>query len=156
MTLETQIEIHEKEPEGFSCGSHATGCYLEIDGRVLLLQYAPPKRTAGRWDVPGGRVEKGESPEEGARRELFEETGILVDASQVERVLALFIRKPDIDYIYYMFRVQMDYKPSVILSSEHQNYQWATLEEFQQLPLVERSLDALDLYFKALKSCLKT
>ncbi|MFF3209317.1 NUDIX domain-containing protein [Streptomyces sp. NPDC002886] len=42
--------------------------------RVLLVHH----RWRG-WVPPGGSVEPGETPREGARRELFEETGIAVD-----------------------------------------------------------------------------
>ncbi|MFF1342931.1 MULTISPECIES: NUDIX domain-containing protein [unclassified Streptomyces] len=42
--------------------------------RVLLVHH----RWRG-WVPPGGRVEPGETPREGARRELFEETGIEVE-----------------------------------------------------------------------------
>lgn len=38
---------------------------------ILLLQY-----TAGHWDFPKGHLEYGETPEQAARRELVEETGI--------------------------------------------------------------------------------
>jgi ADP-ribose pyrophosphatase YjhB (NUDIX family) len=45
------------------------------DGAVLLAKRAiDPER--GRWDVPGGFVERDEHPEDAARRELREETGL--------------------------------------------------------------------------------
>jgi ADP-ribose pyrophosphatase len=47
------------------------------DGRVLLVRRAKePLR--GRWVVPGGTVELGETLEEAVTREVREETGILV------------------------------------------------------------------------------
>lgn len=39
---------------------------------MLLSRYAPPD---GRWVLPGGGVEHGESPEDAVRREVEEETG---------------------------------------------------------------------------------
>jgi 8-oxo-dGTP diphosphatase len=53
----------------------AGGVVKDGAGRFLLvLRSRPPE--AGRWTVPGGRVEAGESLEEAAVREVREETGI--------------------------------------------------------------------------------
>lgn len=50
-------------------------------GRLLLVKRANPP-AQGLWSLPGGRVEPGESAEEGVVREVAEETGLRV---QVER-----------------------------------------------------------------------
>lgn len=53
---------------------------VEPGGKVLLqhrdddAQYAP-----GKWALPGGAMEAGETPEEAARREVLEETGLAID-----------------------------------------------------------------------------
>jgi 8-oxo-dGTP diphosphatase len=49
---------------------------IDADGRVLLAQRPPGKSLAGLWEFPGGKVEKGESPEAALIRELREELGI--------------------------------------------------------------------------------
>lgn len=45
-------------------------------GRLLLAQRVSPPELAGRWELPGGKIEPGETPEEGLRRELREELGV--------------------------------------------------------------------------------
>lgn len=48
------------------------------DGRVLLAQRNRPPELAGQWELPGGKVEPGESVEAALLRELREELGIEV------------------------------------------------------------------------------
>jgi 8-oxo-dGTP diphosphatase len=55
----------------------ASAVVTDAEGRVLLVERSrDPQR--GRWSVPGGRVEPGESLEEAAVRETLEETGLRV------------------------------------------------------------------------------
>ena len=59
------------------------------DDLVLLLQWRDPVGGAEFWEPPGGALEDGEDWEEAARRELFEETGLvageLLGPEMVER-----------------------------------------------------------------------
>ena len=52
-----------------------TLCHL-INGNKILLKMAVRGVSIGKWNAPGGNVEGGESPEECAVREVFEETGL--------------------------------------------------------------------------------
>lgn len=47
---------------------------IESNGKFLLVQEASPKNK-GKWFLPGGKAEKGESPEKAAKRETLEEAG---------------------------------------------------------------------------------
>ena len=49
---------------------------VDTDGRVLIAQRPEGKQLAGLWEFPGGKVEKGETPEACLIRELREELGI--------------------------------------------------------------------------------
>lgn len=51
---------------------------VKKDGKFLLCQRPAGKAHAGMWEFPGGKLEKGESPEEALCRELFEELGMRV------------------------------------------------------------------------------
>jgi len=51
---------------------------VDADGRVLLAERPAGKTMAGLWEFPGGKLEKRESLEQAAAREVLEETGVNV------------------------------------------------------------------------------
>ena len=54
---------------------------VDSDGLVLLSQRPKEKEMGGLWEFPGGKIEKGETPEKALIRELKEELGIFVSNS---------------------------------------------------------------------------
>jgi 8-oxo-dGTP diphosphatase len=99
---------------------------IREDGRILLLL-----RLTGTWEPPAGRLQPGESFEEGAIRELYEETGMLVSP---QRIIATWVgdapsgrRLASITYAGKTDGVE------VTLSDEHLDYRWVTLEEWTSL-----------------------
>lgn len=141
------IEIFDKQPEGFIPRVEIAGCYIEVEGKLLLLKYAESSHQAGKWGVPAGKLEAGESPIGAARRELFEETGISLDCqSSIHYVNSLYLRKPDIDYTFHLFKVELPKAPIIELSHEHQDYHWATSKDIEEMPLMAGAREALNCY----------
>jgi len=65
----------------------AAGILLDTEGRYLLGQRPEGKPYAGYWEVPGGKIEKGETIFEALKRELQEELGIDIQSSEELTVL---------------------------------------------------------------------
>ena len=63
--------------------------YIKKDGKVLLIE---DKRTK-EWSLPGGFAEIGLSPEENVRKEVYEETGLTVETTQLRAVLIRINKK---------------------------------------------------------------
>jgi mutator protein MutT len=82
------------------------GAVIVKDGKVLLVKrrYEP---LAGRWSLPGGTLELGETLEEGVAREMREETGLEVEVGPVIEVFDR-IMADDARRIRYHF-VLVDY-----------------------------------------------
>jgi ADP-ribose pyrophosphatase YjhB (NUDIX family) len=79
----------------------AAALTFDARGRLLLIRNADD----GRWAVPGGCIEPGESPEEAVEREVREETGLVV---RPKRLLGVFggprflVRYPNGDETSYV------------------------------------------------------
>jgi 8-oxo-dGTP diphosphatase len=58
------------------------GGVVVLEDRVLLIRRGGPP-LEGEWSIPGGMLELGESLREGVRRELEEETGLLVSVHEL-------------------------------------------------------------------------
>ncbi|MCX6553349.1 MAG: NUDIX hydrolase, partial [Acidobacteria bacterium] len=65
-----------------------------IEGRVVLIKrrFEP---MAGRWSLPGGTLELGESLHDGLAREMLEETGLVVDVGPLVDLFDRVTRDPD-------------------------------------------------------------
>lgn len=56
---------------------NAVRCFLMREDKVVCIKYKVGK--TGYIDIPGGKIEEGETPEDASIREVYEETGIKVE-----------------------------------------------------------------------------
>ncbi|MGY1747514.1 NUDIX hydrolase [Blastococcus sp. SYSU D00695] len=71
-------------------------CVVEDPGgpAVLLTRRAARMRNhAGQWALPGGRLDAGETPAQGALRELAEEVGLVLEPSSVLGLLDDYVTR---------------------------------------------------------------
>jgi 8-oxo-dGTP diphosphatase len=66
----------------------AYGVCRDGEGRLLLARASPSLTLRGRWFLPGGGVQHGESPPESLRREIEEESGLTVELGPLLDVLS--------------------------------------------------------------------
>ena len=81
------------------------------DGRVVLVKrrFEP---LAGRWSLPGGGLEVGETLEAGVAREMREETGLDVDVGAQVETFDRIVLDPDGQVRYHF--VLVDYLCEVV------------------------------------------
>ena len=112
---------------------NACSIALIDDSRVFLIQRAYPP-FADLWTLPGGRREPGETAEECVRRELFEETGLLVD--DPIPVLVENIGEGDQTFSLAVFTARQVYVAPVV-SDEVADWDWVEIAELNRYECTE-------------------
>jgi 8-oxo-dGTP diphosphatase len=77
---------------------------VDGSGRLLAARRTAPAALAGRWELPGGKVERGESERDALHRELREELGVEVTLG--ERLPAEWPLGPD--YVLHVYLATME------------------------------------------------
>ena len=143
----SDVKIYTSKPADFISDVEAVGCYIEIEHEVLFLQRADSER--GFWGIPAGKIENGETPDDAAKRELFEETGIsTASPSKLSFIEKLYVRRPGCDFVFFQYRLALLEKPTVILSNEHLDYQWISREDVEGIPLMVAAQETFVHYLK--------
>ncbi len=129
--------LFSDKPVDFKAEITVVGCYVEHDGRIVLLRRHPNKRSGDRWGLPAGKTEVGETLRQAMVRELREETGISVAGDSLQERETWYVELPDRSFEYHTFSLALDEQPAVELHpDEHHEYRWVTPEEALQMPLV--------------------
>jgi len=118
-----------------------TAAILEKGGRILIDQRNSKYHLTGKWELPGGKIEPIETPEECLARELKEEFDIDVSVGD-------FLGS-NIQHYEHISIELMAYRSSCngtqITPKGHKNYEWVTIDELSQYdfapadrPIVDR------------------
>ncbi len=86
----------------------ATLCYLRRDGHTLMLHRIKKANDmhAGKWNGLGGKLEAGETPEECAFREVYEECGLRIEQPALRGMIVFPKFNNDDDWITYIFVIE--------------------------------------------------
>ena len=119
-------------------GIIVVGAVVKKDNKYLLVQEAQ-ERCYGKWNLPAGKLDPGETVFDGAKREVFEECGYVVDltgiATIANRVMA------DNNFVGIIFASEIvsgsiNYNPEEIL-----DVKWFTYDEIMNMQDQLRSPD---------------
>ena len=121
------------------------GAVVVHEGRVLLVRRgAAPSR--GLWAVPGGALELGETLQQGAEREILEETGVAIRAREPICAFDFFERDGDgrIRFHFVIVDVAADYiRGDVKGADDALEARWLSPEDLEGLPVSRNTLKLL-------------
>lgn len=108
------------------------GGALTHDGALLAARRTRPEALAGRWELPGGKVEAGETPEEALVRELREELG--VEAHVMDRIPGEWELRPGLVLKVWTARL-VSGRPRPL--EDHDELRWLTPERMEEVDWLE-------------------
>ena len=109
----------------------------EFEGKILLLKVRlKSSHDAGKWEIPGGKVKKGEFFDQALKREFMEETGLEINIDSLYNVIqneyTACKTNEKIKSIQLIMKVSSQ-SDEVKISAEHDDYKWFTAEELNEL-----------------------
>ena len=111
----------------FRCAAKAL---IIKDKKALILKRRPNDvHKPGKWDIPGGRLEKGENPHDGLKREVQEEVKMDIEIILPVEVQHFF--RDDKQKIALTIFICTTTTDEITLSEEHTEYKWLDLETEQ-------------------------
>lgn len=113
------------------------------NGDLLILRRSDKTSHPHGWDFAGGGVDKDEAPDDAARREALEETGITIDAVHIISTHHGYHKDKEYVMLGYVAHAAND---AVALSWEHEAYEWMSVEAVLQLELLPQYRAIVEAY----------
>ena len=115
------------------------GAVVLRDRQVLLVRRGG-QPSAGKWSLPGGLVELGETTEDAILRELIEECGLRVRLGGIAGVVNRVVRDADGRVRYHYVLIDyLAYPESALVTAgtDAAEARWVPLEQVEQLDITE-------------------
>lgn len=141
--------IYLEKPPEFDAKFDVASCFIEHNGAILLLLRQDRKPEGNTWGVPAGKVDAGEEPMQTMIREIREETGLNFSERQLEYFGKVYVKYPEMDFIYHMFGARLAIKPEIAINfNEHKNFQWIAPADALNIPLILDEDACIKLFYK--------
>lgn len=105
------------------------------DGKILIIKRSTDSKTnSGKWELPGGKVDQGESFDQALIREVYEETNLKINLDHVVGVCEQNL--PLIRAVHIIMSGKIT-EGELNLSNEHEGYAWVFFENLLDYELAD-------------------
>ncbi len=122
----------------FRVSNRVVAGFLSRGNKFFLVRRPFEKKRGGKWEFPGGKVEKGETLEAAIKRELAEELGISVIPKRI--IGKVEWSYEDVDIELYLIELEFEGEPEL---KEAIDGRWLSLREAEALDLCEADRELL-------------
>ena len=122
-----------------------TAAVTFMDGKVLVAQRGSGDKLAGKWEFPGGKVERGETPQACLKREIEEELGL-------EILVGEYLCSSFFDYDHLSIELMAFSCKATggeARAQEHQRLMWTCPSDLKYLDMAPADLPIVDHICKA-------
>jgi 8-oxo-dGTP pyrophosphatase MutT (NUDIX family) len=123
--------------------------FIDAGDESLFLLRQEDKPQGNTWAMLAGKVQPGEELADAMVREIAEEVGLKVSASELKYFGAYYVRYPKYDYIYHIFSLSLQDRPAILLNqSEHKEYRWLKPVDALKLNLIQDEDSCVKWFYK--------
>lgn len=128
-------------------GKVAVKVLLVRDGRLLIIRDA---KDAEIWELPGGRLNEGEQPQDAARRECLEELGVDVSLSRLVYAETFVHSREQKCHLLlaYEARMQPSNQEILVPSKEIAEAKWVNSDEVNEYRMYDNCRRAVTAFFR--------
>jgi|SRR5271157_783881 len=105
---------------------------IEHNGKILLGKRSAPRQHAGFWELPGGKIDPGETAQNALSREIMEELGVTIEAGRRLSIIVHEYETHAVRLIPFMCRITK----GTIKPLEYQETAWINPATKIELPLL--------------------
>lgn len=131
----------------------AVAGFLYRDGETLIMRRADSESfLPGFWDIPGGKSEFGETPQDALVREFLEETGLKISVGNPFHAFSFFTHEGVRQVVDIIFLVSQEESGDVVVSEEHSAYAWISADEIDDYQITPETKECLRRGFAEMES----
>jgi len=143
--------LYIKKPENFNPIFEIGSCFVEHNGKILLLERQNHKPQGETYGVPAGKIDpEDDSNLLGTLREIKQETGLEIPIENITYFKTVYVAYPDFNFVYHMYHTLIEGERLEIKINlgEHKCFVWKNPDSALRLPLIPDLDTCIKMYYQ--------